>query len=207
MAQITSGFRAIFSHPAIYNLAQRMVGAEKARSILVKDYFPPMNKQRMLDIGCGTAEILQRLPEDMVYYGFDASETYIDEAEKRFGQRGTFRTERVCETTLDTMEPFDLVLAFGLLHHLDDNEASALFRLAAEALKPGGKLITIDPTYTDGQSALAHWIISKDRGQNIRSPESYTQLATPQFEQLAATVRQDMLHIPYSHLILKCEKE
>ena len=104
------------------------------------------------------------------------------------------------------MEPFDLVLAFGLLHHLNDDEADALFRLAAEALKPGGKLITIDPVYADGQSALARWIISKDRGQNIRSPESYTQLAKPQFEQLTATVRQDMLHIPYSHMILECEK-
>jgi len=181
-----------------------MVGAEKARCILVKGYFPPMSGLRMLDIGCGTAEILQHLPEDMAYFGFDASEDYITKAEKRFGQRGTFRTELVSTTTLETMEPFDLILAFGLLHHLDNTEADALFRLAAGALKPVGKLITIDPVYADGQSAQARWIISKDRGQNIRSPEAYSNLAAMHFEHVNTTVCHNMLYIPYSHLILEC---
>jgi len=34
MPQITSGFRAIFSHPMSYNLAQWMIGAQKTRHIL-----------------------------------------------------------------------------------------------------------------------------------------------------------------------------
>jgi len=204
MAQVTSGFHAIFSHPGIYNLAQRMVGAEKARRVLVRDFFPCMEGKRMLDIGCGTAEILHHLPENMDYAGFDASEAYIAEAERRFAARGSFRAERVREATLENMEPFDLVLAFGLLHHLEDDEADALFRLAAAALNPGGKFITIDPVYTDGQNALARWIISKDRGQNIRMAETSSALAANHFEQVTATIRHNLLYIPYSHAILEC---
>ncbi len=205
MAQITSGVRAIFSHPAIYNLAQRLVGAERARRLLVADYFPAaMDGLRILDIGCGTAEILQHLPDGIDYHGFDASTAYIDEARRRFGQRATFRAELVRSAELADLPPFDLILAFGLLHHLDDDEAESLFRLAASALRPGGKLVTIDPVYTEPQSALARWIISKDRGCSIRTPDGYRALAEPAFDQIRASVRHDMLRIPYSHLTLEC---
>jgi len=164
MAQVTSGFRAIFSDPGVYNMAQRMVGAERARRILVRNFFPDMTGKRMLDIGCGTAEILRHLPESMDYVGFDVSEEYIAEAERRFAARGSFRAERVREARLEDMPPFDVVLAFGLLHHLDDDEVVALFRLASSALKSGGRLITVDPVYISGQNPVARWIISKDRG-------------------------------------------
>jgi len=204
MAQNVSGFRAIFSHPSIYNLAQRLVGAEKARRALVQDYFPETGGYRMLDIGCGTAEILRHLPEDIDYFGFDASDSYIAEARDRFAARGTFKAELVKEATLEDMEPFDLVLAFGLLHHLDDDEGKTLFALARQALKPGGRLITIDPVYVPEQSSLAHWVISKDRGQNIRAPKGYRELASAQFTDITATIRHDMLHIPYSHLVMAC---
>jgi len=204
MAQVTSGFRAIFSHPGIYNLAQRMVGAEKTRRGLVRDFFPCMEEKRMLDIGCGTAEILRHLPESVDYVGFDASEAYIAEARHRFGARGSFYAELVREATIENMEPFDLVLAFGLLHHLEDDEADALFRLAAAALNPGGRFIAIDPVYTDGQNALAHWIISKDRGQNIRMVEACSALAANHFEQVTAAIRHNLLYIPYSHAIMEC---
>jgi len=207
MAQKVTGFRAIFSSALIYNLAQRMVGAEKARRMLVQKYFPAQGGYRMLDIGCGTAEILRHLPVDIDYFGFDASEAYIRQAKQTFGDRGTFRAELVREASLQSIEPFDIVLAFGLLHHLGDAEARTLFSLAAQALRPEGKLITIDPVYTSGQSPLARWVISKDRGQCIRTPDAYQELAGDAFSQVTASIQHDMLHIPYSHLILECKND
>ena len=204
MAQITSGFRAVFSHPAIYNLAQRMVGAERARRQLVADYFPPMQGKSMLDIGCGTAEILRHLPHDVVYSGFDASEAYIAEARHEFGHRGTFRAELVAAATLEELQRFDVVLAFGLLHHLEDEDAASLFRLAAQALKPDGMLITMDPVFALGQHPLARWMISRDRGQCVRSPDAYQALARGSFPLVNHHLRSDMLNIPYSHTIMQC---
>jgi len=158
----------------------------------------------MLDIGCGTGEILQYLPEDMIYFGFDASEAYISQAKERFGHRGEFRAEYVRQATLADLPPFDLVLAFGVLHHLADEEGNSLFRLAKDALIEGGKLITIDATYTAPQSSVARWIISKDRGQNVRTPDGYLRLAETHFASVRQTVRNDLMHIPYSHLIMEC---
>lgn len=206
MAQKLSGLHAIFSHAGLYNLAQRLVGAEKARRRLVHDYFPDGGGYRLLDIGCGTAEILRHLPLDIDYSGFDASAAYIAEARRRFGKRGIFRAELVREAVLDELKPFDIVLAFGLLHHLDDEEAEMLFALAATALKPEGRLITIDPAYVAGQSRPARWMISQDRGRNVRTPAAYAELARNHFAEIEGTVRHDMLNIPYSHLILQCRK-
>jgi len=204
MAQITHGVRSILSHPAIYNFMQWLVGAEKARKRLVNDYFPLKPGMRILDIGCGTAEILRHLPEDIVYTGFDASEAYIRQAKDRFGSRGEFHAELVEQSTFRELGSFDLIFAFGLLHHLDDDAALALFELAKRGLKPEGKLVTIDPCYTDGQHPLARWMISKDRGRSIRTPEGYMALANSHFEHIECNVRHDMLHIPYSHTILEC---
>ncbi len=204
MAQITTGFRSIFSHPSIYNLAQRMVGAERARRMLVRDYFPPMQGKSMLDIGCGTAEILRHLPGQMEYSGFDASEDYIAEARRAFGSRGSFRAELVSVATLEEMQQFDVVLAFGLLHHLGDDDAASLFRLAAGALKPDGMLITMDPVFAPGQHPLARWMIGRDRGQCVRSPDAYQALARASFPLVNHHLRHDMLHIPYSHTIMQC---
>lgn len=204
MTQITTGFRAIFSHPFVYNLAQRAVGAERARRLLVRDYFPPIQGMIMLDIGCGTAEILRHLPRDMRYFGFDASEAYIDEAKRAFGERGSFRAEMVSQASLEGIPQVDLVLAFGLLHHLVDADAHDLFNLATQALKPEGMLITMDPTFAPGQHPLARWMISRDRGRCVRSPDGYRLLAEAAFPQVFSHLRHDMLTIPYSHCILQC---
>lgn len=204
MAQITAGLRSVLSNAFMYNAVQQALGAERARKILVRDYFPEKHGLRMLDIGCGTAEILKHLPPDIVYEGFDASEAYIAQARSRFGNRGRFHAELVQEATFSEAGRFDLVLAFGLLHHLDDGQAHALFALAGNALSEHGVLITMDPCYAQGQSHIARWIISKDRGQNVRYPEQYRSLAGNHFSYVREHLRQDMLYIPYTHLVLTC---
>lgn len=204
MAQITSGVRAVLSWAPIYNLSQNLLGAKKARKILVRDYFPSVSGLRMLDIGCGTAEILEVLPEDTDYTGFDLSEHYVEKARKRFGARGTFFAERVSKARLENIEPYDLVLAIGILHHLDDWEAKELFRMAAQALKPEGLLVTLDPVFSRRQSPVAKWIIRRDRGRNVREANGYERLARTGFQNVRVDVRHDLLWIPYTHAILQC---
>jgi SAM-dependent methyltransferase len=57
-----------------------------------------------------------------------------------------------------------VVPALGIAHHLEDAEAQRLFQIAYDALKPGGKLITFDGVWTDGQSPAARWLLARDRG-------------------------------------------
>ena len=77
------------------------------------------------------------------YLGFDLSPKYIELAKRRF-PKAHFVCERVSQFSLAKEQSFDLVLALGIVHHLEDAEALQLFQIAYDALKPGGKLVTID---------------------------------------------------------------
>jgi len=204
MAQITTGIRSILSHPFFYNLTQNTLGVRKARRVLAGEFIPQGKGLRLLDIGCGTAEILEFLPEDMAYTGFDASAAYIAQAKRRFGHRGVFFADLVCSMHLDAMQDFDVVLAFGVLHHLDDNEANQLIALAADGLKPSGVLLTVDPCFVPGQSSIAHWLIAHDRGQNVRDEEGYRMLGEKCFGSVQTVARHDFLRLPYTYLVMQC---
>jgi len=174
--------------------------------MIVCDYMPKKSALRLLDIGCGTAEILEFLPEDMSYTGFDSSEEYITRARKRFGHRGMFFANPVRSTHVDDMPLFDVVLAFGVLHHLDDREAETLIELAAGALNPDGVLLTVDPCFVPGQSPIARWLIEHDRGQNVRTEQGYRELAARCFASIDAVPRHDFLRMPYTYLIMRCRQ-
>ena len=104
------------------------------------------------------------LPAGVEYVGFDLSEAYVQAARKRFGHRATFHCERIAEKTLAEQGGFDIALTFGVLQSLDDPEAEHLFRLAGQALKPGGRLIVLDNCYVPDQSRVARWLIAMERG-------------------------------------------
>ncbi|MBD9468871.1 class I SAM-dependent methyltransferase [Pseudoxanthomonas sp. PXM01] len=207
MSQVTHGIRSILSHPAIYDLTQNILGAGRSRKKLVKDYIRAEPRDQLLDIGCGTAELLPYLPEDIDYVGFDLSPRYIEAARKRYGARARFECMDIADFDDDMVKDgADIVLAIGILHHLDDELAHALIDTAWSKLRPGGRLITLDGTLTDSQSGLARSLILRDRGQNIRSPEGYRALAGTDFSSVHLTVREDMLFVPYTHCIMECTR-
>ena len=81
-----------------------------------------------------------------------------------------------------------------------------MLELANKALKKGGRLITFDGCYIEGQSKIAQFIISRDRGQFVRTQDGYVNLASKVFSRIEVGLRDDLLRIPYNHVILECTK-
>jgi SAM-dependent methyltransferase len=206
MAQIETGIRSLLSPAWAYRLWGILMGARRARRDFVATYLRTREGQAIFDIGCGPASILELLPEEIEYTGFDISPEYIASARRRFGDRGTFLQAAVGERPNVAQNHFDTAFSVGVLHHLDDDEARQLFELAHGALKPGGRLVTLDCGYTDDQPPLARWMASKDRGQNVRRVEEYEALARQTFETVETDVQHDRLRIPYTHIIMACTK-
>ncbi len=195
--------RPILDRPYFYEAYHRLIGANYRSRVLVEDYIRPKPTDRVLDIGCGPGNMLPFLPE-CDYLGVDVNPAYIHTAQRRYGDRGKFICERVSHHNVSGLGAFDVVLALGLTHHLEDAEARDLFRLAYAALKPGGRLVTNDGCYTTGQSRLERYLLSRDRGQFVRTQEQYLELARSWFQQVIPHLRTDVLRIPYTHLIMVC---
>jgi SAM-dependent methyltransferase len=87
--KIIKGLSALLSLPAGYRIFQRMVGGESSRKIYLTEYARPAVGDKILDIGCGPADILNHLPK-VNYTGLDISPEYICAAKKRFGSKGRF---------------------------------------------------------------------------------------------------------------------
>jgi SAM-dependent methyltransferase len=205
-AHMTERLRAILSVPAGYRAFIRLVGGN-VRRIYVRDYVRPVPGEKVFDIGCGPGDILDYLPETD-YTGFDVSPEYIASARKRFGNRGRFLCEDVGTASIEREQgTFDLVLATGVVHHLDDEQALKLFDLARRALRPRGRLVTFDGCYVPGQSRFARWMLDHDRGKHVRNREEYVRLASLRFSRVEPHVRHDLLRVPYTHLILSCSNE
>jgi SAM-dependent methyltransferase len=204
MRDVKIGPRKILSAPRYYDLFQAIVGADKARAIFVRDHLRPTDGARILDIGCGTCAILSHLPSFVEYIGVDSSQSYIEAARNRYGNRGRFECAVVSEHIADEFGRFDIVVAMSLIHHLDDSHADELFALARKSLTPLGRFVSVDPCYVDGQSPIARWLMHWDRGQNVRDAAGYESLARARFSNVRATVRHDLLTVPYSHLVLEC---
>lgn len=194
--------RSVLAIPAVYNLWWNLVAGPASAKLLVRGYVQPRVGARILEIGCGPGTIVGYLPQ-VEYLGFDLSSEYIKKAKRRF-PKAQFLCERVSEFSLGKQGGFDAVLALGVLHHLDDREAKQLFQIAYDALKSGGKLVTVDGVFTNDQSGAARWLLTRDRGQFVRNQAEYVNIASRVFTNVRASVRNDLLRIPYTHLILEC---
>src|SRR5689334_6588863 len=112
--------RSVLALPQAYQFFFTIIGAPERSRILVRDYIRPKQGDRILEIGCGPGTIIPYLPKTD-YVGFDVSEEYIERARKKFPS-AKFVCERVSEYTLPERQYFDIVLALGIVHHLEDSE-------------------------------------------------------------------------------------
>lgn len=194
--------RRILGRPRFYRLFEGITGRDRAGRRL-EQLLAIGSGARVLDIGCGTADILHYLPSDIDYHGFDISADYIAAARARYATRGRFTVQAVTPEAAAKLGSFDVVIALGVLHHLTDAEADDLFQVANKVLRPQGRVVTVDGTFVRGQNPVARLLLKLDRGSYVRTPEQYLAIARRSFPNVRARIIHDLLHIPYTHCILE----
>jgi SAM-dependent methyltransferase len=198
--------RAVLDNPLAYKLFITITGGDRLRRNFAKNYVRAKKGDRILDIGCGPGNIVGHLPS-VDYVGFDANPAYIENARQKWGDRGQFICSTVNDYALRSAD-FDIVLAVGILHHIDDEEAARLFQIAHDKLRAGGRLITFDGVYVKSQSPIARFLLSKDRGQYVRRLEQYESLASATFPKVMVHVLHGRLGpLPYTRLVMECAKD
>ena len=189
---------------AVYELFQDALGARRARERLVREFIRPRPGDRILDAGCGPATVLEALPADVSYVGFDPSEAYIESASSRWGTRGRFFVASAGDPLPPDIDGrFDIVLGIGVLHHLDDADVDQLCKQVVDWLGDAGSFVTLDAVFHDGQNPLARWLAEHDRGKHVRTPEEYLALVGPHFPSVESSLLTKPIRVPYSHFIMR----
>jgi SAM-dependent methyltransferase len=167
-----SGLHRLLDRAGVHDALQGLLLRKGSLERYVREHVRPFPGCRILDIGCGPGTILAHLPESIgAYTGLDMNPGYIEAARRRWGSRGTFHCRSIEAGMPPAEDAYDIVLANGIVHHLDDGEARRLFDAAWGALRPGGRLVTYDNVYHEHQHCIARWLNARDRGRAVRTQE------------------------------------
>ncbi len=191
----------------LYDAFQDLIGRRSAIRWMADNVWKCRGNESVLDIGCGTGRLLEYLPSGVQYTGFDISEKYIESAQRRYGARAQFvvgTAREFLEGGRDRLSIADLVLCSGVLHHLEDDEALDVLKLAKQQMNPGGRLVCMEPVYLAKQSRLSRFIISRDRGKNVRTERAWKELAGTVFSSFTTSVLTGLIRIPYVHIVIEC---
>lgn len=204
--QSDSGLLGWLKVPSVYNLFSAAIGGNVLRRSLIQTHVRAKPGDKLIDIGCGSAQVLRDLPR-VDYIGIDINPEYIAFARRTYGSKGTFL---VGDTQSFRDQPrfkdADIVMAFGLLHHLNDDEAANCLQFAYDVLNTKGRFICHEACWVPKQGAFSKYIMSIDRGRSIRTEEQYRELAGKVFSKVDAWVNTNPLRIPYVTIVLECEK-
>lgn len=209
MKEIRSGLLKVLEIHWVYDLFQDLVGANKWRSNWINEKVNPFlsPNSMVLDVGCGTGEIILYLSPVKKYLGVDRNAGYINKALNRFINKNiSFKCLDLNDdkSKVELNGEWDAILMVGLLHHMSDEEGENLIKVLTKLMNRNTTLFILEPIYTDKQSKVSRYIVSKDRGRNVRELSGYLSLLQG-FSEIKYEVDLHPIRIPYAGVMFQCK--
>ena len=207
--EIRGGVLHTLSIPFFYNLFQTSIGANAWRQREISKHLitRAASNPSIIDLGCGTGTTLTYFPHNINYLGIDRNAAYIAHAARKFRdnyKNAKFLNSEIGHNFLFNGKFFEIVLAIGLIHHLDNYECSCLIKEIKQIMQPESVFFALDPLFDEKQSAVARMIISADRGKNVRNLKEYIELYSAEFSNIEYFIDYSPLLIPYTGIVFMC---
>jgi len=133
----------------ILNKVRKNIGVEKQILELHVSWFGDLSKKKVLDLGCfeGNALSLYLAQNSKEYFAIDLSERGIEKLSIKLKNIESANARAIDFLSTDfTEKDFDLIYAYGVLHHFRD--VSALIVKLNEKLSSKGQIVSYDPLKT-----------------------------------------------------------
>lgn len=111
----------------------------------------PSDVQDVLEIGCGMGAVGVRLAAQYRYLGLEPDPESFAVASERIARGGRGEVRNATAESLDPQNRFDLVCAFEVLEHIEDDAAA--LESWAKRVRPGGWLLLSVPAHQNRFSA------------------------------------------------------
>jgi SAM-dependent methyltransferase len=196
----------LFNNAAAYKFFQFAVISQDSKKTIFNQVLKPQGVRKVLDFGCGIGYHSEDFG-DSDYLGIEPLPGCVNKANRLYKRpNSTFLVGDHLSLRSIPDSSFDVIIAIGVLHHISDEIFSEFIEQAYRILQPGGRLTTFDPVYYPGQSFLTRFVISRDRGENIRTKEDYEVVINQKFRNLNSTIYTNLLRIPYDHVAFEAKK-
>lgn len=127
----------LYSLPEFYDAFYQVDADYERKEKIVRSHIE--EESRILYLGCGTGNLIERLEDDYSFVGVEPSESMAEEArEKTSAEVFNVRAEEI-----DFEEEFDAVISFGqsMNYILKQKNMRKVFNSSFDSLKQGGFLI------------------------------------------------------------------
>ncbi len=134
----------------------------------------PTREMRILDVPCGTG-ILMHCCKPSSYVGADIDAKRVVDAGVRFPEEAFVVSDAAALSF--TKDKFDLILASGLFHHVDDKVSTAILSEFRRVLSPVGKIVVIEAIWPQNRFNIIGYVGRKlDQGKFVRHAAAYEKL-------------------------------
>lgn len=197
----------VFDNAKLYEIFQFAVGRRGTQEIIRNEILKPDQIVNVLDFGCGIG-YHSELFKSAHYMGIEPLDACITVANRKYASsRVEFELGDQLSLKALPESSFDLVIAIGVLHHIDDKIFREFVQEAFRILKPGARLTTFDPVFHSKQSKISEWVVKQDRGGWVRTEGGYLEIIAKTFpEDIETKIYSNLLRIPYDHIAISAFK-
>lgn len=133
----------------LLNRIKKNIGIQDQSYVLHKQWFGDLSSKKVLDLGCfsGNYWSIYLAEHSKEYLGIDLSDIAIKKLDERIGNFSHAKAEAIDFLSDEfTADNFDLIYAYGVLHHFENT--SVLIDRLNEKLALEGEIISYDPLET-----------------------------------------------------------
>lgn len=165
--------KRILKIPQFYKFYINLIGGKKFFKNYVEKYVSPKENQTILELGCGSGNILYYLPKTIDYTGLDLNSKCIKYCKKKFPSF-EFLIKDVSDFNLN--KTFDIIFSEGIMACLSDEQIEKMLKNICKHSKKDTKIILSDMNFCKENTKLQNFFLKQERGKYLRSTKDFIKI-------------------------------